>query len=153
YIYRQMPEQLGGGCSGIWRVRHPDSGTFPHPLAAAEHDAAPATPTSTCPYRGRAGRRRRSRAVRVPAHGAPALLTAASEMGQDGLIDAGDTVPPLAAELAGHRVSPRSRGDPGAGRAPGRRRGRGRRAHAPPPAASRAGLSSLAAPVTNALPS
>ncbi len=29
------------------------------PLAVAEHDAAPATPTSTCPYRGRAGRRRR----------------------------------------------------------------------------------------------
>ncbi len=38
------------------RIRH-----VPHPLAVAEHDAAPATPTSTCPYRGRAGRRRRSR--------------------------------------------------------------------------------------------
>jgi len=31
------------------------------PLAFAEHDAAPATQASTCPYRGRAGRRRRSR--------------------------------------------------------------------------------------------
>jgi hypothetical protein len=27
-MYQQMPEQSGGGCSGIWRVRHPDSGTF-----------------------------------------------------------------------------------------------------------------------------
>src|SRR5262249_3010692 len=103
-----MPEQLGGGCSGIWRVRHPDSGTFPHPLAAAEHDAAPATPTSTCPYRGRAGRRRRSRAVRVPALGAPALLTAASGMGQDGLIDAGDTVPrsPLSLPVTASLLDP-----------------------------------------------
>jgi hypothetical protein len=25
---RQMPEQSGGGCSGIWQVRHPGSGTF-----------------------------------------------------------------------------------------------------------------------------
>jgi hypothetical protein len=31
HMYRQMPEQLGGGCSGIWRARHPDSGTSPHP--------------------------------------------------------------------------------------------------------------------------
>jgi hypothetical protein len=29
--------------------------------AVAEHDAAPSTPMSSCPYRGRAGRRRRSR--------------------------------------------------------------------------------------------
>jgi len=27
-MYQQMPEQSGGGCSVIWRVRHPDSGTF-----------------------------------------------------------------------------------------------------------------------------
>jgi ketosteroid isomerase-like protein len=45
----------------------PGFGHVPHPLAVAEHDAAP---TSTCPYRGRAGGRRRSGAVRVPALGA-----------------------------------------------------------------------------------
>jgi hypothetical protein len=27
-MYRQMPEQSGGGCSGICRVRYPGSGTF-----------------------------------------------------------------------------------------------------------------------------
>ena len=27
-MYQQMPEQSGGGCSGILRVRHPDSGAF-----------------------------------------------------------------------------------------------------------------------------
>ena len=27
-MYQQMPEQSGGGCSGILRVRYPDSGTF-----------------------------------------------------------------------------------------------------------------------------
>ena len=27
-MYQQMPEQSGGGCSGILRVRYPDMGTF-----------------------------------------------------------------------------------------------------------------------------
>ena len=27
-MYQQMPEQSGGGCSGILRVRYPDLGTF-----------------------------------------------------------------------------------------------------------------------------
>ena len=58
YMFQQMPEQLGGGCSGIWRLRHTDSGTFRRPLAVIEHDAgAPAVSSSTCSYRGRAGRR------------------------------------------------------------------------------------------------
>jgi hypothetical protein len=38
----------------------PGFGYVPHPLAVAKHDAARATQMSPCPYRGRAGRRRRS---------------------------------------------------------------------------------------------
>jgi hypothetical protein len=54
----------GAARRGLLRHRAippPGFGHVPHPLAVAEHDAAPATPTSTCPYRGRAGRCRRSR--------------------------------------------------------------------------------------------
>ena len=59
-----VPADAGAVRRGL--LRHlasppPGFGHVPHPLAVAEHDAAPATPTSTCPYRGRAGRRRRSR--------------------------------------------------------------------------------------------
>jgi hypothetical protein len=58
-----VPADAGAVRRGL--LRHlasppPGFGHVPHPFAA-EHDAAPATPTSTCPYRGRAGRRRRSR--------------------------------------------------------------------------------------------
>ena len=56
-----VPADAGAGRRGL--LRHlagppPGFGTFRIPVAVAEHDAAPATPTSTCPYRGRAGRRR-----------------------------------------------------------------------------------------------
>jgi ketosteroid isomerase-like protein len=56
-----VPADAGAVRRGL--LRHlasppPGFGHVPHPLAVAEHDAAP---TSTCPYRGRAGRRRRSR--------------------------------------------------------------------------------------------
>jgi ketosteroid isomerase-like protein len=59
-----VPADAGAVRRGL--LRHlasppPGFGHVPHPLAVAEHDAAPTTPTSTCPYRGRAGRRRRSR--------------------------------------------------------------------------------------------
>ena len=60
-----VPADAGAVRRGLLRhLASPPPGSghhVPHPLAVAEHDAAPATPTSTCPYRGRAGRRRRSR--------------------------------------------------------------------------------------------
>ena len=59
-----VPADAGAVRRGL--LRHlasppPGFGHVPQPLAVAEHDAAPATPTSACPYRGRAGRRRRGR--------------------------------------------------------------------------------------------
>ncbi len=56
-----VPADAGAVRRGL--LRHlasppPGFGHVPHPLAVAERDAAPAPPTSTCPYRGRAGRRR-----------------------------------------------------------------------------------------------
>lgn len=79
-----VPADAGAVRRGL--LRHlasppPGFGHVPQPLAVAGHDAAPATPTSTCPYRGRAGRRGHSRsrpcacswgagavAVTAPAH-------------------------------------------------------------------------------------
>jgi len=83
-----VPADAGAVRRGL--LRHlatppPGFGHVPHPLAVAEHDTAPATPTSTCPYRGRAGRRRRSRsrpcacswgADAAGGHGSPRATTA-----------------------------------------------------------------------------
>lgn len=70
-----VPADAGAVRRGL--LRHlasppPGFGHVPHPLAVAEHDAAPATPMSTCPYRGRAGRHRRSRSRPCASWGADA---------------------------------------------------------------------------------
>ena len=69
-----MPEQSGGGCSGIQRVRHPDSGTFRirwRSLSTTRLRLRRRLPARTGAVQvglGVAG------AARVPALGAPALL-------------------------------------------------------------------------------
>ena len=52
FMYQQMPEQSGGGCSAIWRVRYPEFGHIPHRLAVTEHDAAPAVTLIYLPVQG-----------------------------------------------------------------------------------------------------
>ena len=92
-MYQQMPEQVRRGLLRHLAGSPPGFGHVPHPLAVAERDAAPATPMFTCPYRGRAGRPRRSRSRPCACSGAPELLAVTAP---------GRPVPVLTADETGY---------------------------------------------------
>jgi len=58
--YQQLPEQSEGAAPVSSEFRHPDSGTFRIRLRSPSTKRPWRSRWSTCPYRGRAGRRRRS---------------------------------------------------------------------------------------------